>query len=275
MNPFRGLFNSSARMAQGLMPDGTGMGVSEDIQAMQGNPAIEGIVPGRRMTPQDGGSTILRGDPNGDTIIDRQMGAGTVARLPPTMGEAPPRTGPNRWETIGATMQDVGAAFQGGQGGHLTAVQEAYRERSQRAKEEAQAAEMERLGQDLYGDDPEALALYRVAPEKALAARIEARQPKQPVLVNTRLGPRLYHPDSGRYEKLEDIPERLPPGYIHDEQGNVQLDPNYLAGQVRLADGRAAATARHRAPRSPGGSGGGGGGASPSSGGTPPWQRKW
>lgn len=266
MSWLRGLFGSSAR--QGLMPAGTGTHEDPEIAAARANPAIKGMV------PQDGGTTILRGDPNGDTIIDRQMGAGTVARLPPRMVEAPKpeRTGPSRWEIAGATMQDVGAALQGGQGGSLAAVQEAYRERSKRAKDEADAAEIERLGAELYGDDPEAMALYRMAPEKLLEKRLEARQPSKPVLVNTRLGPRLYYPDSGDYKTLENIPERLPPGYRYDDEGNVQLDPAYLAGQGALANTRAAATARHRAPRASGGSGGG---RPAASGGTPPWQRKW
>lgn len=275
MNWLRGLMGSSARMAQGLMPEDAGTYEDPTITAIRNNPAIEGFAPPSRgrTIPQDGGSTILRGDPNGDTIIDRQMGAGTVARLPPTMGEAPPRDGPSRWEIAGATMQDVGAALQGGQGGRLSAVQEQYRQRSKQAKEEAQIAELEKLGADLYGDDPEALALFRVAPEKMLERRMEARQPSKPVLVNTRLGPRLYNPDTQEYRTLENIPERLPPGYRYSEGGEVELDPNFLAGQGRLADARAAATARHRAPPRSGGGGRGGAGIPPPPGGWRPVSR--
>lgn len=189
---------------------------------------------------------------------------------------APPKTGPGGLQTFGATMQDIGASLTGGQGGNLERVQEAYRQRQAEAEKKSVMDRLQAMAGDLYPDDEEAQLLFKADPSAFVEERLKARQPEKPVLVNTRLGPRLYHPKTGEYETLEDIPEKLPFGWSLDENGNPQIDPQFVAGQGALSNARAAATAAHRAPprgRSGGGSSGGGSPSGASA--VPPWKRKW
>lgn len=241
MNPFRGLFGSSAKNYVNAN--------SNDVRVS--------AAPG--------------------SAADREFGDGAVLRRVPTLTpdlETPKQERAQKWQVVGATLADVGAALRGAQGGSLDRVQQGWRKR---AAEEAAAKEMESLralASDLYGDDQEAMMLFEAAPEAFIKQRLEERQPAKPVLVNTRLGPRLYNPQTEEYRTLENIPERLPPGYKYDDNGEVILDPLYVQGQGALAEARAAAAAKYRAPR--GGGGGGGGGsraaAAPASSRRRPWE---
>lgn len=235
MNPFRGLFGSSGR----------------DYVHARSN------------------DTRLQADPN--SLPGRQDGNGAVLKRMPTLTpdlETPRQDRAKKWQVIGATMADVGSALGGRGGGSLDRVQAGWRAREAEEKAKAQMAQFRALAGELYGDDEESRLLFEMAPEKFIEHRLDARKPSKPVLVNTRLGPRAYNPETGEYRSLEDIPERLPPGYKYDEEGNVVVDPIYVQGQGALANVRAAATAAHRAP--PRG-GGGGSSAAPNGGRRQPW----
>lgn len=223
-----------------------------------------------RQAMQPGGSFTAYADPKLDDPISRQTGIVQMDRAPRL---APPQqrpSGADRLSTLGAALSDAGMALRGGQGNSLARVQEGFRARSEKAKADTEMERLQTLASSLYGDDEEAQLLFLADPSKFVSQRLEERRPKQPILVNTRLGPRLYNPESGEYRSLEDIPERLPPGYRYDEEGNPVVDPNYVAGQGALAEARAAAQAKYRAP--PRGRTGGGGGGRPMAPRRAPWE---
>ncbi|MEW5685669.1 MAG: hypothetical protein AB1942_12185 [Pseudomonadota bacterium] len=191
-----------------------------------------------------------------DDPITRELGAGTVLRQAPSITPDPQAEQDLRSQKaaiLGATLSDIGASFRGGRGGSLERVQAGFRARAAQEKAQADMARINQMAADLYPDDEEAQFLFSQAPDEFVKQRLEERRPENSVVINTRLGPRLYSPKSGEYRSLEDIPERLPPGYRYNDQGEVVVDQTYVTGQGALAEARAAASAKYRAPRSGGG----------------------
>lgn len=233
----RGLFGSSARQAAPFAPE------------------LAGAAPNAPAAPAP---LLANQEPAAPTS---RSYLGGLVKYEPQAG----MTGAERMQIIGATLRDVGSGLGGGQGGSLEAVQEGFRARQAKTEKESLMKRLQQMAGELYPDDEEAQLLFKMDPGKFVDARLKEREPEKPVVVNTRLGPRLYHPKSGEYEKLEDIPDKLPFGWKLDENGDPMIDPNFVAGQGQLSNVRAAATAAHRAPprgRSGGGGGGGGGGSS-------------
>lgn len=116
-----------------------------------------------------------------DSVADRQIGAGTVLRRPPTLTPDPQAArdeSARKMALFGATLSDVGSALRGGQGDALARVQAGFR---QRAEEEAalrQREQMQALAQQLYGNDPEAQLLFMADPGAFVGARAERLKPR-------------------------------------------------------------------------------------------------
>lgn len=193
---------------------------------------------------------------------------GGLVKYTPVQGQ----TGADRMQIAGATLRDVAANLGGGQADALAQVQADYRARQEKAKKEGELQRLRDWAKELYPNDPEAQFIFSADPEKLIEQRSEAYAPQKPVVVNTRLGPRLYDPKTKQYEVLEDIPDKVPFGWTRGEDGELQVDPNFVAGQGQITNARAAATAAHRAPRR---GGGGGGGSAPAPAKVPPWKRSW
>lgn len=71
-----------------------------------------------------------------------------------------------------------------------------------------------------------------------------------------------YNKQTGEFKTLREPTQKAPNGYRYGLDGNLEIDPGYVAGQGQVADVKASATARYRAPRV-GRSGGGRAGIPP------------
>lgn len=145
----------------------------------------------RRMAPTAGEGFTAYADPTLDDPITRTLGVDEMKRAP-VMAEDPERSflgglikytppgddAPPPLATFGATLADIGAALRGGEGGALARVQEDFRKRAGRRLKLEQDARLREMAARLYGDDPEALALFMADPEAFVKARAEAYKPQ-------------------------------------------------------------------------------------------------
>ena len=72
-----------------------------------------------------------------------------------------------------------------------------------------------------------------------------------------------YNKQTGEFKTLREPTQKAPNGYRYGLDGNLEIDPGYVAGQGQVADVKASATARYRAPPRPRASSGGGGPTAP------------
>ena len=64
-------------------------------------------------------------------------------------------------------------------------------------------------------------------------------------------GAASWDPNTGAFEVLREPTQKAPVGFTYGPDGNLQIDPGYVAGQGQLSNVRAAGTAAHRAPPRP------------------------
>ena len=72
----------------------------------------------------------------------------------------------------------------------------------------------------------------------------------------------VFNQQTGDFKTVREPTQKAPNGYRYGLDGNLEIDPGYVAGQGQVADVKASATARYRAPRV-GRSGGGRAGIPP------------
>lgn len=146
MNPFRGLFGSSAR----------------------------------EFEPGDGGTFIARADPTLDDPITRQLGVAKMKR-PPVMNDVTDRNRMERATALAlfsAGLADAGTALQGGEGKSLSRVQEGFRKRREAEQKSVAQERLQKLAGELYGDDKEAQLLFMADPKSFVKARAERLKPQ-------------------------------------------------------------------------------------------------
>lgn len=123
----------------------------------------------------------LRVEAERGSTADRQLGNGAVLKRMPILTpdlETPKQERAQKLQVLGATLQDMGQSFRGGQGGSLSRVQEGWRRRAAQEQAQAQMAQMQGLAGHLYGDDPEAQLLFMADPESFVKARAERFKPQ-------------------------------------------------------------------------------------------------
>lgn len=180
-------------------------------------------------------------------------------------GEPPPQpatpVGPSRWEKIGAGLHDIGAALGGTEGGAYRRVQDDYRKRAEKAKQDAEIERLKAMAAELYPDDPDAQFLFSMAPDKFVEQQLERRQPQ---IIEGEDG--IYEIQGGKsklLQKYEPAPEKLSFGWVRGPDGKLvpepggPADPNYIATTAGV---RRDAVVKRPMPRT----GGGGGSRKPS-----------
>ena len=73
----------------------------------------------------------------------------------------------------------------------------------------------------------------------------------------------VFNQQTGDFKTVREPTQKAPNGYRYGLDGNLEIDPGYVAGQGQISEVRASATARHRAPPRPRASSGGGGPTAP------------
>lgn len=237
----RGLFGASARQAMPFVEDEL-LSAPAPMGLAAGPPAMGAP----RAAPAPGPKSYLGG------LIKYQKPEGM--------------TGAQRMALIGATLGDVAAGLQGGQGGGVARVQEQFRANGQREKMRGMMAK-------LYPDDPEAELMLDLDPSALSRAWLDSKKPVEWETIEADDGIYSVNPRTQESRKLQDVQRRAPSGWewvdgdLRPIQGGP-YDPAYIGQAAGVR--RDAVVSRPLPSRARAGGGGGGRGAPKS-----PWSRKW